>query len=95
MIGYPEIMVILILALLLFGPDKLPELARSLGKSAKEFKRAQIETSGELKNVGRSTEDSDAKIYKLAIEMGIDTKNKTTEQLINEIRVKTIPKAEK
>lgn len=37
-IGLPEILLILFLALLLFGAKKLPELARSMGKSLKEFK---------------------------------------------------------
>jgi len=36
----PELVVILIIAMLIFGPQKLPELGRSLGKSISEFKRA-------------------------------------------------------
>ncbi len=39
-IGLPELMVILVVALLVFGPAKLPELARSLGKGLAEFRRA-------------------------------------------------------
>ncbi len=39
-IGMPELMVILVVALIIFGPKKLPELARSLGKGLAEFKRA-------------------------------------------------------
>ncbi|MGH6912467.1 MAG: twin-arginine translocase TatA/TatE family subunit [Geminicoccales bacterium] len=42
----PELVVIMFLALLIFGPRKLPELGRSLGKSLGEFKRA----SNELRN---------------------------------------------
>jgi TatA/E family protein of Tat protein translocase len=42
----PEMIVIGIIALLIFGPRKLPELGKSLGKSIAEFKRA----SNELKN---------------------------------------------
>ncbi len=49
MIGTPELILILIAALFLFGPDKLPEMARSLGKAAGEFKKAQIEAEHELK----------------------------------------------
>ena len=45
-IGLPELMIILIIALIIFGPRKLPELGRSLGRSLSEFKRA----SNELKN---------------------------------------------
>ena len=39
-IGMPEMVVILVIALIIFGPRKLPELGKSLGKSLAEFKRA-------------------------------------------------------
>ena len=45
-IGMPELVIILMIALIIFGPRKLPELGRSLGKSLGEFKRA----SNELRN---------------------------------------------
>ena len=75
-------------ALFLFGPNKLPELARSLGKAAGEFKKAQMETEHELKRLDSSINDRDTKIHNLAIEMGLDAQNKTAEQLIEEIRAK-------
>lgn len=45
-IGMPELLIILTIALIIFGPRKLPELGRSLGKSLHEFKKA----SNELRN---------------------------------------------
>ena len=45
-IGVPELVIILTIALIVFGPRKLPELGRSLGRSLNEFKRA----SNELRN---------------------------------------------
>ena len=45
-IGMPELLIIFVVALIVFGPRKLPELGRSLGKSLAEFKRA----SNELRN---------------------------------------------
>jgi sec-independent protein translocase protein TatA len=45
-IGFPELLVIFVIALIVFGPRKLPELGKSLGKSLAEFKRA----SNELRN---------------------------------------------
>jgi len=74
--------------LFIFGPSKLPELARSLGKAAGEFKRAQVETELDIKRVNNQTVDKDIKIHNLAIEMGIDVKDKTSEQLVEEIRFK-------
>ncbi len=39
-IGMPELIIILVIALIVIGPQKLPEIARSLGKGLAEFKRA-------------------------------------------------------
>lgn len=39
-LGMPELMMILVLALLLFGPNKLPEIGKQVGKALGEFKRA-------------------------------------------------------
>lgn len=38
-IGFPELLVILLIVLLLFGAKRLPEIARGLGKSVQEFKK--------------------------------------------------------
>ena len=47
--GLPEILLIVFVIILLFGGKKLPELARSLGKSLNEFKRGQSESLPEKK----------------------------------------------
>jgi Tat protein translocase TatB subunit len=75
-IGLPELIVIFVVALLVFGPKKLPELAKTLGKGMGELKRAfqdvkeQVETEFEEVN---KTLDS-------AVE---DSKNSTIEQKAN------------
>ncbi len=54
MIGTQEMILIFLVALLLFGASKLPELARSIGKSMGEFKRAQHDTELEVQKLGAS-----------------------------------------
>ncbi|MCX5776928.1 MAG: twin-arginine translocase TatA/TatE family subunit [Candidatus Firestonebacteria bacterium] len=48
-IGMPELIIILVIALLIFGAGKLPEVGRSLGKSIKEFKSAMKDETAESK----------------------------------------------
>ena len=50
-VGLPEITVILILALLIFGPKKLPELGKQLGKTLKSLKKASNEFQNEIDQV--------------------------------------------
>jgi len=47
-LGMPELVVIFVIALIVFGPRKLPELGRSLGKGIAEFKRATNELQSSL-----------------------------------------------
>ena len=42
-LGAPELLIILVIAFLLFGANKLPKLARSLGQASKEFKAGTVE----------------------------------------------------
>ena len=66
-IGMPELIIIFVIALIIFGPRKLPELGRSLGKSIAEFKRASNELKSTLEEEIRleeqrtSLEESKAK----------------------------------
>jgi sec-independent protein translocase protein TatA len=59
-VGWPEMVVIFLVALLLFGPKKLPELGRTLGKALTEFRRAQSELKStferEMRNLERENE---------------------------------------
>ena len=48
-LGWPEIVVILVVFILLFGAKKLPELARGVGKSIKEFKKATSHIEEDLR----------------------------------------------
>ena len=74
-LGWPEMAFIFILALLLFGPKKLPELGRTLGKAMTEFRRASNELKAtfdrEMKNLEQETEP----IKQAASEYHYDTYN--------------------
>ena len=50
-LGPAEILVVLVIALLVFGPDKMPDIARQVGKGLREFKRVQQHLKGELRDV--------------------------------------------
>ncbi len=49
--GMPELILILVLALIIFGPRKLPEVGRSLGKTLNEFRRATASSLSEVTEV--------------------------------------------
>ncbi len=57
-IGLPEMAVIAIIALLVFGPKKLPEIGRSLGKSLRSFQDASKEFETEFKREAQKIEES-------------------------------------
>jgi sec-independent protein translocase protein TatA len=94
MFSAQDILLILLVALLLFGSSKIPELARSLGKATGEFKKAQQETEVELRNIEKSSkeqkslDEKSSKIKQMASDLGIPIEGKSDEQLLDEIRKK-------
>ena len=55
-IGVPELIIIFIVALIVFGPKKLPELGKSLGKGLAEFRKASNELKSTIEQEVRSIE---------------------------------------
>ena len=59
-LGFPEMIIIFLLALVLFGPNKLPEIGRTIGKAITEFRKASSELketfTTEYRNLERETE---------------------------------------
>ncbi|MED3624067.1 twin-arginine translocase TatA/TatE family subunit [Neobacillus thermocopriae] len=49
-IGVPGLILILVLALIIFGPNKLPEIGRAFGRSIREFKNAADGITNDIKN---------------------------------------------
>lgn len=56
-IGMPELMVIMVVALVVLGPKRLPEIARALGKGLAEFRRATADVNEELQKAQRAIEE--------------------------------------
>lgn len=77
-LGPLEIGLILLIVLIVFGPSKLPQLARAVGQSIKEFKKASSE--GE--------ESPDEEVVEAAKKLGIETEGKSKEEIIREIKKK-------
>ena len=58
-IGMPELIIILVIALLVIGPHKLPELAKSLGKGLAEFKKASEDFRTSVQEQARADEEKE------------------------------------
>ncbi len=56
-IGFPELIVILVLALVVLGPQRLPELARTLGRGFAMLKRAADDAQAQVRDELRAVED--------------------------------------
>jgi len=91
MIGSSELIVILILALFLFGPQKLPEMARALGKAVGEYKKAAEEAEREINKAKKEVmEELDIKeLREIAENLDISTSGKTKTEILKEIARKT------
>jgi sec-independent protein translocase protein TatA len=58
-IGTPELIIILVIALVVIGPKKLPDMARSLGKGLAEFKRASNDFRRNIEEEARAAEEKE------------------------------------
>jgi sec-independent protein translocase protein TatA len=57
-LGWPELIIILVIVVVLFGASRLPIIARSIGSSAKEFRRGMADGAGDRDDDGSSNPDS-------------------------------------
>ncbi len=99
MIGPNELIIIFILAFLLFGANKLPELARSMGRATGEFKKAQREAELELRKFEqdmlegkyKDSAEKRRKLEEIARTLNINPKGKSDDELLEEIN-RALPK---
>ncbi len=84
-IGTQELIIILVIALLIFGPKKLPELARSTGKAINEFRKASAgildEEEKETKEKKKESEEKEKEVVAVATQ-------KDKEENVEKIKVK-------
>ena len=73
----PDLIVILLIILVLFGAKKLPELARGMGQAVKEFQKAKDEFSDELHKAGKSDTETAKSDVKPAQSIAARTENQT------------------
>jgi sec-independent protein translocase protein TatA len=77
-LGLPEILVIFVIALIVFGPKKLPDLGRSIGRAMAEFKKASEEfqetVKAEMKEVEKTVEVDEIK--KIGQDINLNSEDK-------------------
>ena len=91
MLGTQEIVLILAILLLVFGPTKLPKIARELGKAWQEFNKASSTAFKTLSSVDETvTETAQKPLMDVAKKLNLDIQGKTEKQLGEEILAKVI-----
>jgi len=85
-IGWPELILILAIVLLLFGATRLKGLAKAVGESVQEFKKATSEPTKTKKE-----EEEDA-VIEAAKKMGVETEGKSMDQILSEMNKKAAGK---
>ncbi len=85
-IGWPELILILAIVLLLFGATRLKGLAKAVGESVQEFKKATSESPKTKKE-----EEEDA-VIEAAKKMGVETEGRSMDQILSEMNKKAAGK---
>ena len=92
-LGMPELIVIAVIALIIFGPKRLPEMGRSVGSALREFKKGAESITGEVKDIA-DVGDIGKDIKSINKEMS-ETGKAVTESVQNPMTDRTTDTAEK
>ena len=76
--GWPEMVILLVLALIIFGPKRLPQLSRSIGRSIRDFKKGLSDVRDEIEKADLDDEEEE-KINQPAKTKAEEKKDETTE----------------
>lgn len=88
-VGPGELIFILMLLVLLFGVQKIPDLARAMGRAQREFQRARDEIEKEAAPPASASEEE--KLRKAAADLGIPTEGKSVDELRAAIQSRVAP----
>ena len=86
-IGMPELIVILVIALIVIGPQKLPDLARSLGKGLAEFRRATDDFKRSVDEEVKTHEEKDKAAPQVAAKEQAGEAEKNAEEKKEKVNV--------
>lgn len=89
MIGIQELILILAILLIAFGPQKLPELARELGRAIQEFKKASSGIVDAASETLKYDDDMGNTVLNIARKLDIDTKGKSIKDILEEVGKKS------
>ena len=93
LVGYEWLIVVaILLVVFLWGPQKLPELARSIGLAKKEFEKAAKEVSSSAATTTTESTSTPDPLITAAKNLGITTEGKTKEEIAKEIAERTAKK---
>jgi len=81
MVGGFELLVLFFIALLLFGPKKIPEIARTLGEAVREFRKASMPPPP----IASDKRKDEELIFKVAKELGISVEGRGVEEVARDI----------
>ena len=88
-LGFGELLVIFLIALIFIGPKKLPELAKGLGKGIREFQNAAKGFSDQLQNMDQPTKHETHEVPKV-----VDATGHHEEEKTEEVSKEALPKNE-
>jgi len=93
-IGLPELLIILAIALIVFGPNKLPELARAFGGAMREFKKATEEVKDSFEAETRDLEEIKSELTQSSVLNDLTQELSSEEEVLRESQAGALQAAE-
>ena len=91
-VGIPELLLIMMIALVVFGPERLPEIGRSIGKAVRDFRRMSAGVTSEWQELSKELVDAASEVQRgvkevaAEVERGVQEMETEIEQIEGEIK---------